>query len=126
MSKVLVSGARSITDYEYFCKVAAAYLDTIQIDVVIHGGAKGVDQLVTQWCEESGTPQVKYKPYFTVDKATDFSPRHYFMRNKQMVEECDRAVIIDDGDDTGTKDLIARMKRARKPFVVVNYPKEDF
>ena len=43
---VLVIGSRSITDYETVKKILNRNVNKNKTDMVIHGGANGVDQLV--------------------------------------------------------------------------------
>lgn len=115
---VAVTGARSITDEALVFKL----LDerTFDGDVVfLTAGAKGVDSIVEKYAQQRGHKCVVFRPYFVVDGGSPFNPRHFFMCNKQLVEQCESAIVIHDGEDTKSKDMVARLERGNKPCEII-------
>ena len=113
--KVVIAGSRGLDDYLY---LDAAIKDTgFVITEVVSGGAGGVDSLGERWAEVNGIP-LNRKPadwnrYAEASARTGRSNPAGMIRNREMAEYCDAAVIIWDGVSPGTKNMIAEMARFR-------------
>ena len=106
--RVIIAGSRSITCYEKVKKVLDSINKYFQnniteqnISEVICGGAKGVDSLGKRWAEENKIP-VKMFPA-NWDK---YGKSAGYIRNKEMVEYADEAIIFWDSISKGTKHTI--------------------
>ena len=119
--KVGIIGSRSITHKEYVWAILEG--EASHAACILAGGAVGVDRLTEDYAYEKGIPFVLFKPYFLLDPAAPYSVRHYFTRNKQIIDNSDRVVAIYDGDSPGTKWGIA-YARKRGKTVVVYTPQE--
>lgn len=95
---LLVAGSRSITSYD----VVAAECDKAvnsfgeYPDVVISGGARGVDRHAERWARERNFPFVPFIPLWD-----EVGKRAGFLRNKQMAIAATHALIIWDGESRG-------------------------
>lgn len=109
---VAVTGSTSYTDYE---EVASVLKDILPQDcVVIHGGAKGAEENIQKYCDSNDITCITFAPYFKVDGQAEFNPRYFFMVNKQLVKQCDYAIVFHDGSDSKSRDMIARLEKAGK------------
>lgn len=100
--KVIVAGSRSITDHE---KVVEAIQEApFQIEVLVSGGADGVDTIAENWAHENGVPlrpfDVKQEHY---DNYGSYAP---IRRNENMAEHADALIAVWNGTSSGTKNMI--------------------
>jgi hypothetical protein len=97
---VLVSGSRSIGNYDMFCKLIKQ--TGWEITEIMHGGAKGVDSLAARYCKENKIPEVVMKADWN-NHGNAAGP----LRNQQMVElikeKGGRVFVLHDGESRGTK-----------------------
>lgn len=108
MSKVVIAGSRDITDYELLCSEIAA--SKYNITEVVSGTARGPDQMGEKWAIDRLIP-VKRFPADWKKHGNAAGP----IRNKEMAEYCDMAIILWDGESKGTKNMIDQMNRLKKP-----------
>jgi predicted Rossmann fold nucleotide-binding protein DprA/Smf involved in DNA uptake len=125
--KLAVIGSRSITDKDWVFKqihhrMIGCYDDNYTI---ISGGAEGVDSLVRDFCKTNGLDFIMFQPYFLLDKQAEFSSRHFFTRNRQIVFNADEVLVLWDGVSRGTKYTADYAKKTGKPVTVIEYKKED-
>lgn len=84
------------------------------ITTVISGHALGVDLLGELWALVNDVPiidkRVTPNQWNTLGKAAGH------IRNREMAELADAAVIIWNGKSKGTKNMIAEMNRLQKPY----------
>lgn len=129
--KVGVIGSRTITNKSLIYKALDAFATraSLQKDqiVVLSGGAKGVDTLAQEWCREREVPFILFKPYFLVDNKAAYNPRHYFTRNKQIIDNSDTILAFWDGETKGTSWGISYSRKQRKAITVIDaeYHKHD-
>lgn len=101
---VLVTGSRSIADIDI-----SKYLKNI--DVLLTGGAKGVDSLAISNAQKQGIKHIEILPNYNKYKRA--AP---VIRDEEMVRMCDRVVAIWDGKSKGTKHTIDFAKKHGKPI----------
>lgn len=88
--------------------------------VVLAGGARGVDQLAEEFAGSIGATFILFKPYFLLDPSAGYSVRHYFTRNKQIIDNADVVLAIWNGDSPGTKWGINYARKKKKTLIVYN------
>lgn len=103
---VLVTGSRSIADIDI-----SKYLKNI--DVLLTGGAKGVDSLAITYAEKNGIKHIEVLPNYA--KYHRAAP---VIRDEEMVKKCERVIAIWDGKSKGTKHTIDFAKKYGKPIAV--------
>lgn len=107
--KVIIAGSRNINDYKLL-------VDTIQrsgydITEVVSGCAVGVDRLGEQWARANDVP-IKEMPANWNLHGNSAGP----IRNRDMAEYADAAIVIWDGESRGTRNMIENMIRRKKPY----------
>ena len=107
--KVIIAGGRDIHDYQLV--LDAIEEANIRIDVVVSGGAKGVDALGERYADEMNLTLHVY-PADWARNGRAAGP----LRNAKMAEHADALIAIWDGKSRGTKNMI---ETARKRGLVV-------
>ncbi len=120
--KVVIAGSRTYINvhgdnvvFDDLKKVAhAVYESEFFITEIVSGGARGVDTLGEKIAEGINVP-VKRMP---ADWDT-YGKRAGYLRNTDMAEYADAAVIVWNGESKGTKHMISEMERLNKPYHLV-------
>ena len=102
--KVAVIGSRDLDDYDF---VVTNLNEQVPIDsVVLLGGAAGVQDITAQWCEDNSVDKVLFKPWHLVDfqEGIPFSPKLFFLRNKQIIDNADKVIVITNGTEESEVD----------------------
>ncbi len=105
---LMVAGSRSITDIDISQYIPE---DTTHI---ISGGAKGVDTLAEEYADKHRISKTILRPRYDLYKKG--AP---LKRNDEMVEWCDKVLVLWDGKSRGTKHTIDHAKKVGKPVNVV-------
>lgn len=109
--KVVVAGSRDIV-WPFHVK-AAIHQSGFQVDEVVSGTARGVDQQGEEWARERGITVMKFPADWNKHgKAAGF------MRNAEMAQYADALVAIWDGESRGTAHMIKTMEALGKPVYV--------
>ena len=83
-------------------------------DVIVSGGARGVDSIAAAWARRRGIPVIEHKPdYARYGKAAPH------VRNDLIVAEADRVVAFWDGRSRGTQSTIRKALKHGKPVDIV-------
>ena len=109
--KLLICGSRCIDsiDYVHYC------IDVIMqeyeglITMIIEGGADGVDSLAGLYAKSHYIPLKTVYPNYK-----EHGDRAPLIRNKEMVDLCDKGIAIWDGYSTGTAHTINLLKKQKK------------
>ncbi len=113
--KLLIAGSRGITEYDLAPHIPA---DT---DLIISGGAKGVDALAEQYADSKRISKLILRPRYDLYRRA--AP---IKRNERMVELCDSVLIIWDGKSKGPKRTIDYAAKLGKPVNVITVlPNQD-
>ena len=122
--RICITGARSIEDrdniFAHLDMLLGAEDDFPQVDVILSGGQRGVDRLVEEYARINGLPFVLLKPYHLVDSQAAHLTRHYFIRNKQLVDNSDWVIAFSDGVDAGTEDVINYARKKAKSLTIID------
>lgn len=109
--KVIIAGSRSI--HELSDITEGVKLSGFNITEEITGDASGADWLGELWAKQNNIP-IKHFPANWNLHGKAAGP----IRNQEMGDYCDAAVIIWDGISKGSKSMISIMKKLGKPFYV--------
>lgn len=109
--KVVIAGSRNINSYEQV--LLAINNSGFHITEVVSGRARGVDSLGEHYAKEHSLTC----SYFAADWNTH-GKRAGPIRNAEMARYADAAVIVWDGQSTGSANMIENMKRLKKPYYV--------
>ena len=117
--RVIIAGTRykdkenKIPFDDYNLVVEAIERSGFKITEVVSGTAIGADRLGEQWARANNVP-IKEMPADWIRHGNAAGP----MRNRQMAEYADAAVVVWDGKSPGSRNMIENMIRRKKPYYV--------
>jgi len=112
--KVAIVGSREWNDYVLFKAYINKFRENIQIDMIISGGARGVDKMAYDYAVESGITFVCHPP-----KPEDAYPAKFFRRNLRIVEQAECVIAFPKGKSSGTRHAISLAKKLKKQLYVI-------
>lgn len=112
--KLAIIGSRSFNDYSKLQSELKDYAS--EVTQVISGGAKGADQLGEKWAKEMSKPTTIFLPDWE-----KYGKSAGFIRNLDIVKNCDMLVAFWDGESKGTLHSIKEAKKLNKPFRIIKY-----
>lgn len=112
--KVIIAGSRSIHKYALVKKAILA--SGFNIGEVVCGMAPGVDLLGKRWGDENGIPVKEMPAAWRVNGR--YNPNAGFERNEEMGDYADAAVIVYDGESSGSAHMMKYMRKIKKPCYV--------
>lgn len=117
--RLLACGGRQFADWQVLCEVLDGIHAGGRVSVLIHGNAKGADQLARDWAILRGVPVLAFPAdWKTHGKAA--GP----IRNQQMLNEGRPDYVVAFPGGNGTADMIRRSELARVPVIHrVVYPR---
>lgn len=132
--KIFISGSKSISSLP---ELAKTFIDQFieNNDEILIGDCYGIDAVVQKYIESKGfsnvtvycsgviprnnfTSSAKIRSCAEAAKGLSGNAFHY-VKDFQMANDCDQALMIWDGESKGTAENIRRMKEMGKPFVVI-------
>lgn len=113
--RVLVCGGRDYTNYE----VVSRELSKLEnVEVIIHGQARGADKLAGRWAKENDIPVEAYPADW--DK---YGKGAGPIRNQQMLDEGKPDLVVAFPGGPGTMDMCERADKAGvKVYKVIHVP----
>jgi hypothetical protein len=110
--KLGVVGSRTFHDYD---KLKLVLSEKIPF-VLVSGGAEGADSLAERFADENKLEKIIHLPNWNKEgKAAGF------IRNAQIVEDCDELIAFWDGVSRGTRDTIRKARKKGIPVTIVNF-----
>lgn len=128
--RIAIVGSRSATNKEeVYTKIAAmfdklGYQKGVTNLTLISGGAKGVDTFVKEFADDFKLDFICFEPYFVVDKDSDYTPRHFFTRNRQIVNNSDVVIAMTKGQSNGTLHTYNYAKKKGMPCFLIELEEE--
>lgn len=118
--KTLIAGSRSFQNLNSY--IIDSFIGHFnKVSEIVSGTAKGIDRLGEIWAEEYNIPIKKFPANWN-----KYGKEAGFIRNKEMVDYCDQALIIWDGESRGTKHDIDLLNESNKPYLLVRLKVEQF
>ena len=111
--KLAIVGSRTFNDYEKLVDFIDENYDFNEIDYIVSGGAKGADTLGERFAKEYGFDTIIFPTEWK-----KYGKRAGFIRNVQIIDECDECVCFWDGQSRGTKHDIDLCKGKNKPYKI--------
>ena len=106
--KLLIAGSRTICDFDL-----SPYISD-DIDVIISGGAKGIDTIAEMYADKN-----KLSKLIIRTKYEKFGRSAPIKRNEEMVILSDKVLVIWDGKSKGTKHTIDFAKKHGKEIQII-------
>ena len=120
--KVSIAGSRGFTNKSYLIEKVNQLIEQESITepfTLICGMARGADMTGYHVCKDNDIEIIEYPAdWNTHGKSAGF------IRNKEMADVCDCAVIFWDGQSIGTANMIKLMRNRNKPVYVFKYLEE--
>jgi hypothetical protein len=122
--KICIIGSRSIDKAEFVIPILDRFMKdhVVGTPVILSGGAKGVDQITKSYARANNINLVEFLPYHLIDNKTPFSSKYFFLRNKQMIDNADKVLIIWDTRSKGTEYGIKYAQKIKIPVMVIKSP----
>lgn len=114
--RVVIAGSRGFKDDALLRHVMDDLSLSVSIVEVVSGAARGADKLGEEWAFNRGITVKRFHPEW--DKE---GKRAGILRNIDMAEYADMAVVFWDGSSRGSKDMIGRMNERGKRVEVIQY-----
>lgn len=139
---LLVSGSRSIKDYSlvekacdtFVCEACLRFAEKVEIKLLKHGDAPGVDRLCEMWAKRHGIEPVPFPakwddweglPPEKISLKRNRFGKHYnvlagFNRNQEMIDSGFDVLLAIRclGKSSGTDDQIERVMKLDKPIFI--------
>ena len=112
--KLIIAGSRTFTDYQLLCQTLAP--ERHRITEVLHGGARGADQLGFRWALKH---HIRSRCFAADWERLGRSAGR--RRNHQMAQAGDLLIAFWDGRSPSTRHIISCMQQLGKPVVVVRF-----
>ena len=107
--KILIAGSRNFEEFD----LSKCVPDDAEL--IISGGAKGVDTLAERYADRRKISKLIMRPSYA-----RYGKGAPLIRNKKMVELADTVIIIWDGKSRGTKFTLDYAKSIKKNIVLIN------
>lgn len=122
--KICIIGSRSIDKAEFVIPIIDRFIKdhVVGTPVILSGGAKGVDQITKSYAKVNNINLVEFLPYHLIDNRTPFSSKYFFLRNKQMIDNADKVLIIWDTRSKGTEYGIKYAQKIKVPVMIIKSP----
>ena len=111
-----IVGSRSFTDYCKFCHVLAHVQKTHTITEIVSGGAQGADSLAERY---ANTHSIKFTCFPA--KWHEYGMKAGYMRNKEIVQYCDKLLAFWVGASKGTNHTLNLCKKFNKKYAVCKF-----
>ena len=112
--KLAIVGTRNPSiSYEQF-KEKLGQVIFYKIDVIVSGGATGIDAYAKRYAEENSLPLIENLPDYET-----YGRRAPLMRNTLIVDDADRMIAFPSGESKGTYDSIRKMEKAGKRVNII-------
>jgi predicted Rossmann fold nucleotide-binding protein DprA/Smf involved in DNA uptake len=122
--RVCIIGSRSLDKAEVVVPIIDKFFKehTTKPQVIVSGGAKGVDHFSQWYAEHNGFDFIQILPYHLLDTTTEFNSKYFFIRTKQMISNADKVLAIWDTKSKGTEYGIKLAQKLDIPVMVVKVP----
>lgn len=114
--KLAIVGSRTITDEKFVNRILNCYKFMFGLPIkVISGGAKGIDTIGESWADKLNIEKEIFIPDW--DK---YGNTAGFIRNEDIINNCDVCLAIWDGESNGTKNDFELCEKYQKTLLIFN------
>ena len=117
MRFAIVGSRNPGVSYQDWEKLLLEKIDPSKVELVISGGAKGVDTYAKFFAARHHIPYREYAPQYSV-----YGKYATLKRNTQIVSDASTVVAFPTPDSRGTLHSIKEAKRLKKRLVTINIP----
>jgi hypothetical protein len=112
--KLAIIGSRDFNDYKLLEQTLEPYKS--KLTLVVSGGAKGADRFGDHWAQVNNIKALIFLPDW--DK---FGKRAGFIRNEDIIKNCDACIAFWNGESKGTAHSISLCEKYNKPYKIVKF-----
>jgi len=112
--RLAIIGSRSFDNSKLLNETLEPYKDRIKL--VVSGGAKGADQLGEYWARLFKIETLIFLPDWE-----KHGKKAGFIRNKQIIENCDMCIAFWDNWSKGTRHSISLCEKLNKPYRIIEF-----
>lgn len=113
--KLAIIGGRDFNNYKKAEKVFVNFFDRYT-DTIISGGAKGADHIGKTLAESFSKEYIEFPADWE-----KYGKRAGFIRNSEIIENCDMVLAFWDGESKGTEHSLTVAKQKKKPVFIIYY-----
>jgi len=115
--KLAIVGSRDITNYPFFKQKVDSILESMDspIDVIVSGGAQGVDSMAERYAKEKNIPTQIFKPDWA-----KFGKAAGPIRNRTIVENSDMIIAFPIEGSRGTQSTIDIANEMGKKVTIIH------
>lgn len=110
--KLAIIGSREFNDVVRLNTELEPYLS--RVELVVSGGARGADKMGEEWAKRNNI-----KTLIFIAEWDKFGKSAGFIRNEDIIKNCDEAIAFWDGMSRGTKHSISLCEKYNKPCKIV-------
>lgn len=110
--KLAIIGSRTFTNYNLLQEILEQHKP--ETTLVVSGAAKGADSLGEKWAIENNIPTLIFPADW--DK---FGKMAGYIRNEDIIKNCDYAIAFWDRQSKGTKHSISLCEKYNKPVKII-------
>jgi len=114
--KLLIVGSRNFNNLKLMISEYTKLTQKYNITEIVSGGAKGADLLGEQIAKLFKLKVIRFLPDWN-----KYGKKAGILRNIEMGDYCDIALIFWDGKSKGTKHMIDYLKKINKKFILVEF-----
>lgn len=111
--KLAIIGSRTFNDYKLLQETLEQYKSKIVL--VVSGAAKGADSLGEKWALENNIQTLIFPAEWG-----KYGKRAGYIRNEDIIKNCDCCIAFWDGKSVGTKHSISLCEKYNKPCKIIN------
>ena len=111
--KLLISGSRSIKTFDISEHI------TFDVDLIICGGADGVDRIAEQYADDNRISKLVLKPQYKL-----YGKAAPIKRNELMVDIADKILVVWDGASKGSEFTVRYAIKKGKDVTVIDTRKK--
>lgn len=118
--RLAIVGSRTFNDYDLLVNWVRPFKHYTSTSItIISGGASGADALAKKYAEHPLCFNTEYIEFPA--EWNKYGKSAGFIRNQQIIDNCDMVLAFWNGESRGTADTIEKAKRAKKPTFIVYY-----
>ena len=117
--KIAIVGSRTFKDYNAmhaFIEEMLATMESSIIEAVVWGVARGADSLAERYAQERGLPMIVFPAVWK-----KYGRRAGFIRNVDIIRECDVCFAFWDGESHGTQHDIELCEQMNKQCFIYRF-----
>ena len=120
--KLAIVGCRDYVNHLEFYNSLQKLLSKIDFpDCIISGGARGTDEMARLWAREMVINYIEYPA-----KWGEYGKVAGYLRNKEIIEICDKLIAFWDHKSKGTEHSIKIAKENKKLIGIYNIIKQEW